>query len=91
MTIGKKMALLVLSALVGILILAGLGQYQIQHVYHAANYGNENTVPSLLALRRMGTLSKDQIRLSYRHMLTPDAQDNASQAALPAGFVRFKG
>ncbi|PXF31874.1 histidine kinase [Pokkaliibacter plantistimulans] len=74
MTISKKMILLVLCALLGILVLSGLGQYQLRQVYSAASYGNDNTVPSLLALRAMESASKDQIRLMYKHILTPDDQ-----------------
>ncbi|WP_286790573.1 MULTISPECIES: hypothetical protein [unclassified Pseudomonas] len=46
----KKMVLLVVSALLGILVLAGAAQYQISRVFEAANFGNENAVPSLLAI-----------------------------------------
>ncbi|MDH2435423.1 methyl-accepting chemotaxis protein [Pokkaliibacter sp. MBI-7] len=74
MTISKKMILLVLFALLGILVLSGLGQYQLRQVYGAASYGNDNTVPSLLALRGMESAAKDQIRLMYKHILTPDDQ-----------------
>lgn len=72
MTISKKMILLVLSALLGLVILASLGQYQVRQVFTAANYGNESTVPSLLALRSMESHAKDQIRLMYKHILTED-------------------
>ncbi len=81
MTISKRMTLLVLSAVIGLLVLAGLGQYQLRQVFSAANYANENTVPSLLALRQMESLSKDQIRLLYRHVLTTDAQGMAAVEA----------
>ena len=46
MTVSKKMLFLVFSALLGIVLLAGTGQYQIDRVFQAANYGNDNTVPS---------------------------------------------
>ncbi|VXC96392.1 Methyl-accepting chemotaxis protein [Pseudomonas sp. 8Z] len=72
MTISKKMILLVLSALLGIIVLAGVGQYQLKSVFASANYGNENTVPSLLALRAMESNSKDLIRQMYKHILTTD-------------------
>ncbi|HSW03990.1 methyl-accepting chemotaxis protein [Aquabacterium sp.] len=50
MTIAKKMALLVLFALLGILLLAGVAQYQMARVYETANYANVNTVPSILVI-----------------------------------------
>ncbi len=47
MTIAQKMISLVASALIGILLLAGLSQYQIANVFEKANFANVNTVPSL--------------------------------------------
>jgi len=41
------MILLVASALLGIVLLASVGQYQINKVYEKANFANENTVPSM--------------------------------------------
>jgi methyl-accepting chemotaxis protein len=49
-SISKKLAVLVVSALFGILSLFALGQYQSNHIYEQANYANINTVPSLVAL-----------------------------------------
>ena len=72
LTVAKKMALLVAAALIGILMLAGVGQYQMDKVYEAANFGNVNTAPSLILL--------DDIRRNYlrtrlqltSHILNPD-------------------
>jgi methyl-accepting chemotaxis protein len=50
MTVVKKMILLVLAALVGIIALAAMGRYQIVRVYDAASYGTVNSVPSFVAL-----------------------------------------
>jgi methyl-accepting chemotaxis protein len=50
MTIGKKMALLVVSGLVGILALVGICELEMGRVFDAANYANINSVPSLIAL-----------------------------------------
>jgi methyl-accepting chemotaxis protein len=47
MTIAQKMISLIVSALVGILLLAGLAQYQINLVFDKANFANENTVPAM--------------------------------------------
>jgi methyl-accepting chemotaxis protein len=62
-TIAQKMISLVVSALIGILLLAGLGQYQINHVFEKANFANENTVP---AMKYLGILQNNImfIRLS---------------------------
>lgn len=50
MTIAQKMISLVVSALIGILMLAVLAQYQIEHVFEKANFANENTVPAIRSL-----------------------------------------
>lgn len=47
MTVVKKMVLLVAAALLGILILASVGQVQINKVFERANYSNINVIPSL--------------------------------------------
>ena len=73
MTISKKMILLVLSAVLGILVLSGVGYQQINQVFNAANHGNINSIPSLVALEKMGGAVNVQIQLVYRHILTTDA------------------
>ncbi|EEF24662.1 conserved hypothetical protein, partial [Ricinus communis] len=50
MTVVRKMILLVLAALIGIVALAAMGRYQIVRVYDAASYGTVNSVPSFIAL-----------------------------------------
>lgn len=69
MTVTKKMILLVLSALFGAMLLAGIAIFQMDRVYNAANYGNENSVPSIktlsTALEKFGQV---RIRI-YRMML----------------------
>jgi len=50
MTVVKKMILLVLAALIGIVALAAMGRYQIARVYDAASYGTVNSIPSFIAL-----------------------------------------
>ena len=50
MTVAQRMYLLIFSAVLGLAGLAGLGYYQIERVYTAANFANVNTVPSLVVL-----------------------------------------
>jgi methyl-accepting chemotaxis protein len=72
MTVGKKMLLLVLSALFGILCLSAASIYQTAKVYDQANYGNINTVPSLIALdNTMRAFSQIRVQV-YRHMQNTD-------------------
>jgi len=72
LTVAKKMAMLAGAALLGIVLLTGLGQYQTNQVYEAANYGNINTVPSLRVLSTaLEEFSRIRVRL-YRHVLNTD-------------------
>ncbi|MBS4097235.1 MAG: MCP four helix bundle domain-containing protein [Sulfuricella sp.] len=72
MTITKKMSLLVLSALLGIAMLAGVAIFQMGKVYEFANYGNVNTVPSLVVINK-ALEEFDQLRVqTYRHILKAD-------------------
>ncbi|HSD37498.1 MAG TPA: methyl-accepting chemotaxis protein [Rhodocyclaceae bacterium] len=50
MTISRKMLLLVLSALLGVCLMGGIGYVQMERVFVNANVGNTNTVPSLQVL-----------------------------------------
>ena len=68
MTVSKKMALLVVSALLGIVLLAGLGYLQLGTVYERANFGNQSAVPSILAIDAIDAHSADIITGMYRHL-----------------------
>ncbi|MEH3024399.1 MAG: methyl-accepting chemotaxis protein [Pseudomonas oryzihabitans] len=68
MTVTKKMALLVVSALLGIVLLAGFAYVQLGTVYDRANYGNDNTVPSILGIDAIDAHSADIITGMYRHL-----------------------
>jgi methyl-accepting chemotaxis protein len=73
LTVTQKMVLLGGSALLGIVLLAGLGQQQMNKVFDAANYGNVKSVPGLMMLDD-ATRSFSQIRVRvYRHVLNADA------------------
>jgi methyl-accepting chemotaxis protein len=73
LTVAKKMALLVVAALFGILLSNGVALFQTNKVYEAANYGNINSVPTLTLL--------DDVRRQYlrtrlevnQHILNTDA------------------
>jgi methyl-accepting chemotaxis protein len=69
LTVAQKMSLLGGSALLGIALLTGLGQYQMGKVFEAANYCTINTVPSLTML---DDLRKNVLRVRIainRHIL----------------------
>lgn len=74
MSIGKKIASLVLSALAGIMVLFALGEYEVDRVYESANYANANTVPSLIVLGD-AVVPISLIRIDvWKHIDTPDDQ-----------------
>ncbi|MCE1186068.1 MAG: methyl-accepting chemotaxis protein [Rhodocyclales bacterium] len=50
MTVTRKMMLLLGAAVLGVLILAVTGLYQMQRIYEVTNYTNVNTVPSVLVI-----------------------------------------
>ena len=73
MTVSKKMVLLILAALLGVLGLSALGIKQMNRVYDAADYGNVNSVPSILVLGKSIELFNGQRIRLYRYLLVDDA------------------
>lgn len=72
MTVAKKMLLLVATALLGIIILAGAAQVQINTVFEQTNYSNENVIPSMHLLSEIqNNVYRYRIRLS-RFVLNTD-------------------
>jgi len=73
MSIAKKMSSLVLTALVGILILCGVAEYEVSRVYETANYANANTVPSMILVDD-AIIVLARIRMEvWKHVDQPDA------------------
>jgi methyl-accepting chemotaxis protein len=52
MTIAQRLTALICASMACLLLLSGIAYYQMNKVYGAANYANENTVPNLLTLNR---------------------------------------
>ncbi len=72
MSIAKRLLLLVAISMVGILLVAGVNFRQASLVFDAANFGNDNTVPSMQVLYKAQSRLSD-IRVSaYRHVLLVD-------------------
>ncbi|WP_343731995.1 methyl-accepting chemotaxis protein [Duganella sp.] len=77
MTITRKMLLLVLSALGGIVLLAATSHHLIDQVYQDANLGNRDTAPSLTILDSLRA-SQMRVRLHLnQHILSQDPRDYA--------------
>jgi methyl-accepting chemotaxis protein len=76
----KKMVLLVASALLGILLLAGAAQYQISRVFEAANFGNVNAVPSLIAIAAINDPTNKSVRATFLYLQSNDASEKVQLA-----------
>ncbi len=71
--IAKKLYAMIFIAMLGMVGIAGLSQYQMEKIYDAGNYTTINTVPSILAISDALT-SFYSIRVSVRdHALTTDS------------------
>ena len=72
LTVAHKMIVLAGAALAGILLLAGVSQYQMEKVYESASYSTVNTVPSLVVLDRLrDAFLRMRIRVN-QHVLNTD-------------------
>jgi methyl-accepting chemotaxis protein len=72
MTVAQRLLTLVITALIGLLSLAGMSYFQIEKVFESANYANVNTVPSIVTL---DDLRKNYLRIRIgmnRHILNTD-------------------
>ncbi|GLT21853.1 methyl-accepting chemotaxis protein [Zoogloea oryzae] len=84
MTISNRLLLLVGIAIASLLTLAGINAYQMHRVYNAANFGNENVVPSIQLLNTM-TSEFGRLRVrAYRFTIQTDPADRASLEKLIA-------
>ncbi|HJW27167.1 MAG TPA: methyl-accepting chemotaxis protein [Rhodocyclaceae bacterium] len=72
MTIAKKMILLIASALLGTLVLAGTAYFQMGRVYDAANFANVNVVPSLQTLATANTALGNLRAQTWQHVALSD-------------------
>lgn len=71
-TVAKKMILLIGVSVVGLLSVAGLGQYYLDQVYTKTNYLNINTVPSIVTLDDMSKAYTDMQETVYQHIINTD-------------------
>ena len=72
MTIAQRVLALIGTAITCLLLFAGISYYQMDKVYTSANYGNENTVPSLEVLNK-ATIAFYQTRTrTLTHVVNTD-------------------
>jgi methyl-accepting chemotaxis protein len=84
MTVAKRMYLLMFVAVLGLLSLAGLGQYQMSRVYDITNFSNVNSVPRVTVLDEALAHFVQLNTLVWQHMANTD---NAKMAAIEAKVV----
>ncbi|MGE5491910.1 MAG: MCP four helix bundle domain-containing protein, partial [Actinomycetota bacterium] len=72
MTIARKMVLLVATALLGVLVLAGNAQYQTGRVFESANFSNINVIPSLQAIGVANTAFGNMRAQVWQHVALTD-------------------
>lgn len=72
MTISKRLLILLATSIISLILISGVGLFQMNRVYTATNFSNENVVPSILVLE---TAQKEFMTLRirvYRHILNND-------------------
>lgn len=72
MGVKKQLTVLIITAVIGLLTILGLSVVQSDRVYEAANFGNVNTVPSVLIMGRLNDAIGTLRRQSYEHVLQTD-------------------
>jgi len=78
MTVARKLAILPLVSLVGILLISVVLMRDIRSVYRSASYGSDFAVPNLLTLEQVDS-NFVGVRLNvWQHVATPDAAGMAT-------------
>ncbi|HTZ00105.1 MAG TPA: methyl-accepting chemotaxis protein, partial [Rhodocyclaceae bacterium] len=74
MTVAKRLYLLIAVAAIGLILVAGIGIYQAERIFTAANFANENTVPAMVALNKVQTgVYMARLRVTRHVLLGTDA------------------
>src|SRR5512140_1037909 len=99
MSVAQRLYLLIGCSALGLLLVAGLGIYQTQRVFTAANFGNDNTVPALIALGKVSN-GIGRVRIGiYRHvfigidstrMADIDRYLNEAESLVRAGLKEYE-
>jgi methyl-accepting chemotaxis protein len=81
MTISKRLLILMFATIAALVVVNAMSMYEMGKVYTAANFGNENVVPSFVQLDK-ALLEFSHVRvLTYRHVLNTDAKIKAELSA----------
>lgn len=73
LTVAQRLGGLILAALLGLIAIAGIAVFQTQKVFTAANYANDNTVPSLLVLQDANEAIGELNTLAWQLLAKSDA------------------
>lgn len=98
MTIARRLYLLISIAVASAAILSGINFFQIDRVFKAANYANENTVPSMKIIAEANAAYSTQRVLTWQAISQPDnekaqqlmGQANLSTRALQNALDRYE-
>ncbi len=77
MTVTKKIILLVITVILGLVGVGWLGQNKINTVYEKTNFANINTVPAIIDLYEVNNAFGHLRVRSYRHALNTNAAEMA--------------
>ncbi|MDP2247175.1 MAG: methyl-accepting chemotaxis protein [Nitrosomonadales bacterium] len=81
LTVAQRIKLLILAAGLGLLILLAVTEVQMSKVYEEANYGNTNTVPSIVALSDTNMYFQRARLNLLRNTITSDQSEKAKLEA----------
>lgn len=77
MTVVRKMIVLIAAAVIGLVVIAWVGQVSMMNVFTKTNFTNVDTVPALISLGEANQeLGRLRVRV-YRHVLNEDAAEQA--------------
>ena len=80
MTIAQRVIALIAAALICLIALTGVSYFQMNKVYVQANYGNENTVPSIEELHRAtNSFFQARTQVLYHVLSSHIASNNADE------------
>ncbi len=77
MGVKQRMTMLIGAAVFGLIVLAGLSQYQMGRVYETTNFSNVNSIPAIIAMSNAMQDFGSLRRRIYRHVMVNDAAKKA--------------
>jgi len=87
LTVAQKFILLVISAVIGITMLAGVAATQMKKVFDGANFANVNVLPSLLLLADASDASATIRVFTWRQLADADTHSHARYEKVVADNV----